>query len=162
MSRWLSIDPGERYWGVAVGAPDTGSIQPLTILSTRDREQLTRNLRRVIEDYNVTRLIFGIPLKQGRWGMTAERLFPLIQFVLHRLAIYEVYFCDETATNPFGHEKKRRDDLAAARLLSRALHARALLIAPGDLGKIRKRWLKQRREAHQPKAGNPSSGKRPS
>ena len=158
MSRWLSIDPGERYWGVAVGAPDTGSIQPLTILPARDRERLTRDLARLIKDYHVTRIIFGIPLKQGRWGMTAERLFPLIQFVIHRLAIHDIYFFDETATTPPVRGKKRRDDLAAARLLSRALHARERLMAPADIRKIRQVWLDHRGAVHQQKAGKISPG----
>lgn len=72
--RVLALDIGERRIGVAVSDPSGKVATPVKVLDSSVLND-TRPLRRLIEDYEVDRLVVGLPLTlAGEEGPQAQRV----------------------------------------------------------------------------------------
>ena len=60
--RRLGLDIGERRIGVAVSDPSGRVATPLAVLDARAVASDIAPLRRIVEDYEVRRLVVGLPL----------------------------------------------------------------------------------------------------
>lgn len=96
--------------GVAISDPDGRVATPLTVIDvSTDREG--RQLARIVEDYEIGRIVVGLPLSlDGTEGPQARR----VRAQTHRLAQFlpvEVEFADERLSSV---EAKRRMSEAGA------------------------------------------------
>lgn len=91
--RTLALDIGDVRIGVAVSDP-TGSVAtPLTVLDTVRTRKDQRPITRLIEDYEVERIVVGLPVTMaGDEGPQARHVRALAEKVLRGIATPVVYF----------------------------------------------------------------------
>ena len=63
--RALGLDIGSVRIGVAVSDPDGRIASPVAVLDARDMPRAMRVLREYVEDYEIERLVVGLPLTLG-------------------------------------------------------------------------------------------------
>jgi len=127
--RYLAIDLGDKRTGVAVGDDVTRLAQPVEVIVTRQREELLRQLGRVIAEHGPGALVLGLPLNMdGSVGPAARKVEAFAKVLRERFQL-PVYPFDERLTSfaadqqmrqsglTHGQKKDRRDALAAATLL---------------------------------------------
>lgn len=83
MLRILCLDLGERRTGVAISDETRTIAQSLTTISHKNSEQLITVLKRITADYNVGRIVIGLPLSLS--GKPSTRSEKIRQFA-HRLS----------------------------------------------------------------------------
>lgn len=141
--RVLGVDPGSRRIGVAVSDPSGLIASPLQVVErTRSAPPALAEVARIARDYEVVRIIVGLPIglngQEGRAARAARR----DGGVLATLVDVPVEFHDERFTTVtaerLGRERGRRvdrateiDKMAAAVLLQSWLDARRG--APGEI-----------------------------
>lgn len=134
--RVLGVDPGSRRIGVAVSDPSGLIASPLQVVErTRSAPPALAEVARIARDYEVVRIIVGLPIglngQEGRAARAARR----DGGVLATLVDVPVEFHDERFTTVtaerLGRERGRRvdrtteiDKMAAAVLLQSWLDAR--------------------------------------
>jgi putative Holliday junction resolvase len=137
MSRILALDPGEKRIGLAVSDEMGWTAQGLPTLK---REGFRRDLDRltaVVNDYQVTQIIVGMPYNQyGGLGAAGERAMVLIERIAAHCGIPVVPW-DERLTTKMAERvligggvsrakrKVSRDRLAAVLILQSYLDAQA-------------------------------------
>ena len=91
--RTLALDIGDVRIGVAVSDP-TGSVAtPLTVLDTVRTRKDQRPITRLIEDYEVERIVVGLPVTMaGDEGPQARHVRALAEKVLRGIVTPVVYF----------------------------------------------------------------------
>jgi len=73
--RYLCIDLGQRYTGLATGDDETGIALPLDVINTRDNDTRMAALTRTIQDQEVDALVLGLPLNMdGSAGPAAAAM----------------------------------------------------------------------------------------
>lgn len=93
--RVLALDIGEKRLGVAISDPARRVATPLVVLDTRSELGGARELRRIIDDYEVGELVVGLPLTMaGEEGPQAARVRILADRLAQFLPIPAV-FADE-------------------------------------------------------------------
>jgi len=126
--RALAFDIGERRVGVAVSDPTGTVATPLVVLDARSLARDGAPLRRLVEDYEPTLLVVGMPLTMaGEEGPQAAIVKATVRRLLEPLGIPVAYHDERlssTAANRAmaeagADEKARRGsvDMVAASLL---------------------------------------------
>ena len=131
MMRYLGLDVGDRWIGVAVSDPSAKLASPLTIIRrsddiTADLEAITR----IIEQQQAGLVIVGLPrMLDGSQGIQAEKVDAFTQQLRSKTDV-PVEFRDEWLTTVSArrlmHEsgnrkaKSKRDDAAAAAVILQA------------------------------------------
>ncbi len=62
MTRYLGIDYGEKRVGLAISDPSLTIAQPLRTIVYSSQQQLMQELRSLVGQYAVTKIICGLPL----------------------------------------------------------------------------------------------------
>jgi len=135
--RILALDYGERRVGVAVSDPTGVFAQPLEIIESKSREGHLKRIRELVQDYEVTRIVVGLPLHMdGRAGPEVEAVRHFGAMVAHRTD-RPVDYLDERWTTVEaeralrtagvrGSRKRAHLDSMAATLLLRTYLARGV------------------------------------
>jgi putative Holliday junction resolvase len=130
MMRYLGLDIGDRWIGVALSDPSAKLASPLTILRRKDDISDTEAIDSIIKQYNVGMVIVGLPrMLNGSLGVQAQKVESFTQQLDNRVVI-PVEFRDERLTTVSAHRliqasgikktRKRRDDAIAAAVILQA------------------------------------------
>ncbi len=115
----LALDYGEKISGLA-WSPDGVVVFPLKVVETKSRENLAKIVEKTYEEKNCQQLVIGLPISgDGTENEICHKIrnfagflgIKNIAFVNERNSSQEVFFRGKKG------EKKRIDDLAAARIL---------------------------------------------
>lgn len=141
--RWLAIDPGERYLGVAVSDPLGLIARPLTTLEHTARAADAERLIALAREQDVAGVIVGWPLgEDGEAGPPARRSERLAE-ALRALTELPVILFDESGSSHTAREllratgksrRARREQehaAAAAAILQSYLDAHSSETPPG-------------------------------
>lgn len=75
MSRSLGIDFGTRRIGLALSDPTGTLATPLPFLENSTPEEVTRNLKDLVENHGVETIVVGMPRNMdGTYGSSAEKV----------------------------------------------------------------------------------------
>ena len=127
--RYLSIDPGGKRIGLAVGDDLTRQAGPIDVIHTSDPATLLREIRNAIDEFAPDALVIGIPFNMdGSLGPAAKTAVALAT-LLEQATVLPVHQVDERLTTFDADEslkqsgytryqkKNRRDALASAAIL---------------------------------------------
>jgi len=126
--RYLGLDIGDRWIGVALSDPLGKLASPLTIIKRQDDLADLEAITRIIDQHDVKRVIVGLPRSlDGSLGVQAEKVEAFTQ-QLRRKTEVPVEFRDERLTtvsarrlmreaNTKKTRKETRDDAIAAALI---------------------------------------------
>ncbi len=129
--RYLCIDLGQRYTGLAVGDEATGIALPLDVIDTRDPSARLAALGRAVEDQGVDALVLGLPLNMdGTDGAAAREMRAFAETLRTRFGL-DVHLVDERLSSHAAEEELRDVDLTRAKR-KRAGHAMAAVIILRD------------------------------
>ena len=139
--RYLGLDVGDRWIGVALSDPSARIASPLTIIKRIDDTTVMQAINRIIGENEVGRIIVGLPrMLDGSIGIQAEKV-QAFTWQLKKATEAEIEFRDEWLTTvaakhimhvngPAGKKKRRqegvkkterqRDDAVAAAVLLQA------------------------------------------
>lgn len=139
--RVLALDIGEKRLGVAISDPERRVATPLVVLDTRSEMGGAKELRRLIEDYEASDIVIGLPLTlAGEEGGQAKEVRRLAARLAQFLPI-PMTFADERLSSAeasrrmaeVGADSRKRrgsvDKVAAAIFLQGYLDAAA---SPSD------------------------------
>lgn len=105
--RVLGLDIGEKRVGVAISDPGGRVATPLTVLDTRQLLRDGRPLTRLIDDYEIERVVAGLPLTfEGTEGPQAARVRQTVERLLPALAV-PVDFADERLSSAEARRRMR-------------------------------------------------------
>ena len=91
--RTLALDIGDVRCGVAVSDPSGTVASPVSVLDTARLRVDQRSLQRLIEDYEVERIVIGLPVTMaGEEGAQARHVRALTAKLLRGIDIPIVYF----------------------------------------------------------------------
>lgn len=93
IKRIIGIDYGDKRVGIAINDPLGIFVYPLTTLF--NDEKLILNIKKIVQDYNVTKIIIGYPYKDdgSKWEVT-EKIEKFAE-ILKEQVLDEVEFYDE-------------------------------------------------------------------
>ena len=129
--RYLGLDIGDRWIGVALSDPSAKLASPLTILERSDDDIGDMEaIAGIIEQNDVGRVVVGLPrLLNGSLGVQAQKVEAFTRQLHDRIDI-PVEFRDERLTTISAHRlmqasgknksRKKRDDAIAAAILLQA------------------------------------------
>lgn len=105
--RWLAVDPGDNYLGVAV-SDATGLIaRPLTTLRHRSYAESAAQLVALAAEHNVAGVIVGLPLdEEGEVGPQARKAGRLAEAIRARTTL-TVILHDESLSSRTAQALKR-------------------------------------------------------
>jgi putative Holliday junction resolvase len=139
MKRWLALDLGSVRIGVALSDPLGLTAQPLTVLKASGAKDDIAQIGKLIDEYQVKRVIVGLPLNMdGTESPTTRKVREFARKLAERLDI-PMFFADERLTSKQAEramiegnvrrEKRRKkiDQVAAALLLQGALEGMPLI-----------------------------------
>lgn len=104
MERLLGIDYGDSKVGLAVNDElNITAIPVTTVFYKNDRKYLFDELEKYIKQYNITKIIVGMPKNMnGTKGFRAEKTEVFIQELLHKFKI-DVDTIDERLTTSYSN-----------------------------------------------------------
>lgn len=129
MTATLGLDLGERRIGVAIGDPGGTVATPLATLEYRSAKGLLGELRRLVEQHRVGRIVVGLPKTlRGETGPAAKRVVEQVEWLKaslggewilwdERLTTREVERVLLAADVRRSKRREVRDQLAAQRIL---------------------------------------------
>jgi putative Holliday junction resolvase len=129
--RTLGLDIGEKRIGVAVSDPSGSVATPLSVLDAREVAADIAALRRIVEAYEVQRLVVGLPLTMaGDEGPQAREVKRIASEISEHLGM-AVAYQDERLTSSAAERamsetgassraRRGRVDMVAATLLLQA------------------------------------------
>ncbi len=135
----LSIDYGQKHIGLAISDAREivcTPIDPIHITKSTTKETLIESFKKVISDYRVEKLLFGMPqIYKESHSVNRDRINAFIQFVTSNINIpYEIYdesFSTSSAkhiiiSNGANFKKKKRsiDSIAASVFLTEYLESK--------------------------------------
>ena len=134
--RYLSIDPGTKRTGLAIGDDATSIVTPVGVIETTNPRQRLTLLKRAIQQEQPGMLVMGLPLNMdGSEGPAAKRSRLLAKQIEAQLGL-TVKLVDERLTSVAAQDrlrdrgltrkakKARHDALAAAIILEDYLAAK--------------------------------------
>lgn len=116
MTRILGIDYGEKRIGLALSDPFGWTAQPLTVLVGLRREELLTALEKLVREYEVSTVVFGLPLHMdGREGEAVAKVKKIAQALAERLSEVEIDFMDERLSSVGAERVLIEADLSRSR-----------------------------------------------
>jgi len=118
--RYLALDVGDRWIGVALSDPSGGIASPLIVIKRVDDAAVMKDISRIVNENEVGRIIVGLPrMLDGSIGIQAEKV-QAFTWQLKKATEAEIEFRDEWLTtvaakhimhiNGPASKKKRRKD----------------------------------------------------
>jgi len=87
-SALLGLDFGEKRIGVAFVSERTTIAFPLLVIEKKSREQVLRELQKIILERRVTKIVAGLPKTlKGTIGPAAEKLMKEVEWYQSQLAV---------------------------------------------------------------------------
>jgi len=127
--RTLGVDPGEKRIGLAVSDEKGILARPLRILERRSWEKDVVELRSIVDELQIERIVIGYPVNMnGSEGPQARRAKRLAERVREQISV-PIVLCDErlstktaldirkTTGKRRGRKRDRIDAVAAAVIL---------------------------------------------
>lgn len=134
MARYLAIDLGEKRIGLAISDPTFTIAQPYKTIPFKNLKQLVKDLKQVIHDKEISKVIIGLPLTlKGTFSQKTTEVDEIITELQERLKPVPVVKFDERLTTIQAHStlkqmgkspsrhRERVDQLAAMHLLQNYL-----------------------------------------
>jgi len=129
MARYLGIDLGEKRVGIAISDPSGIIAQPLKTIPFQSQKQLLQEIRGLLKEYDIAKIVVGLPLTMK--GTDSEKTREVRQFAeaLSQSVSVPVHFMDERLTTIQAHStmhqigkkpsrhRERVDQLAAQFIL---------------------------------------------
>ncbi len=123
----LAVDYGVKRVGLAVGEPSLRSASPLPPLSRKSDQDLLSGLRRVIDEYEVSGLVVGVPrYPDGRESDSTRRAGRFAKFLGRELGlpvatvdeVYSSVEAEELSRGVIrGRDRKRAIDSLSAQII---------------------------------------------
>jgi putative Holliday junction resolvase len=127
--RYLGLDVGDRWIGVALSDPSTSIASPLTIIKRTDDEADMQAINYIITENEIGKVIVGLPrMLNGSIGIQAQKVQAFTQKLRQQTGA-EIEFRDEWLTtvsarrimhNTGSKKTGKRDDAVAAAVLLQA------------------------------------------
>jgi putative Holliday junction resolvase len=128
--RYLGLDIGDRWIGVALSDPLGKLASPLTIIKREEDLAELEAIAHIIDQYEIKRVIVGLPrTMDGSLGRQADKVEAFIQKLRNHIEV-PVDFRDERLTTVSARRmmreiktkkgKKKRDDAIAAAVILQA------------------------------------------
>ena len=143
MMRVLALDIGERRLGLALSDGLCSLASPYKVLDMSDLARIKRELRDIVEEYEIATVVVGLPLSlDGEEGPQARRTRTLAARLLEGLELETIYHDERLSSKEAKHSLRQSgysdrqargtvDKVAAALFLQAWLDARR---APGSTG----------------------------
>jgi len=78
--RSLGLDVGDKKTGVAISDPQGFLAIPLTVLSSEDEDASIVNILKLVEQYQVVRIVIGLPYSlDGNLGRQANKVIAFVE-----------------------------------------------------------------------------------
>jgi putative Holliday junction resolvase len=139
MTRVLGLDPGARRIGVAVSDPMGWSAQGLPTIERQSDRQAIEEIRRIVEDLDVKRIVVGLPRNMdGTIGTQARKVLALVELLRASLGL-PVETWDERLTTVAAQKSMTETRLSRARRKLTVDRIAAQLILQGYLDSLRAR-----------------------
>lgn len=95
MSRFLSIDWGEKYIGLAISDPLGIIAQGLDVWEKKDDKEFVERLKFLVNEYKVVGIVLGYPISlRGHENEKTKRVREIADLI-EKLLNIPVYFVDE-------------------------------------------------------------------
>lgn len=133
MERYLGIDLGEKRVGLAVSDPTLLIAQPLKTLQFTKIPKLIQELREIIDEYHISKIIVGLPLTmKGTYSQKTRQVMEIVEKMRVEISVPIVTY-DERLTTVQAHqtmqqmgkkpsrERDKVDQLAAMMILQNYL-----------------------------------------
>ena len=133
MAILIGLDLGEKRVGVAIADERTSLATPLATIEVRGRRQLADELKKIIAEHHVEKIVVGLPYTlKGEMGPQAEKIMGEVEALKQqidsewlmwdeRLSTLEVERMLVSADVSRQKRKEVRDKLAAQRILQNYL-----------------------------------------
>ncbi|MEN2984339.1 MAG: Holliday junction resolvase RuvX [Dictyoglomaceae bacterium] len=95
MGRWLAIDWGEKYIGLAISDPLGIISQGLGVFENKGKKEFLNLIKKIINDYSIKGFVLGLPISLK--GEETQRTLQIkkIGLILEKNFSLPVYFVDE-------------------------------------------------------------------
>lgn len=126
---YLGLDLGEKRVGVAIAESELGIATPHQTVFFSGREQLAKELKKIIAEYRPEEMVVGFPQKlNGQIGPAAEKITKLVDWLKTQIPGNWILWDERLTTAEverilleadLSREKRKevRDQLAAQRIL---------------------------------------------
>ena len=134
MPRYLGIDLGEKRIGLSISDPTLTIAQPLKTLRFRSMKGLIAEVKEIVDQYDVCKVVIGLPLTlKGTFSQKTDEIVSVAEELGKALDPLPVEMYDERLTTMQAHstlrtmgkkpsqERDRVDQLAAMHLLQNYL-----------------------------------------
>ena len=124
--RYLAIDVGLKRIGVAISVLDN-IVTPINPIIRRNRNQASNDIRNLLKEWNIDRLIVGIPKDGSSYEQMKNRIEHFVKLIDFDNVIYqdESYSSFESSSLIAGISKNKKDgksdSIAAMIILQRYL-----------------------------------------
>lgn len=134
MSRWLGVDFGSKYVGVAVG--DEAIAMPLKVLDARPDEKLLSSLKKLAASEDVAGFVVGLPVNMdGSEGPRAQASRAFVRN-MERLTPLPFAFWDERLSTVAAERALIEMDVSRGKRAARIDSAAACHILQGVLDRL--------------------------
>lgn len=131
--RLLGLDVGEIRIGIAVSDPLGKTAQPTTVIIRKDIQTDTKELKKVIKQYQAEKVIVGLPLNlDGSLGLQGEAVKAFAAEVEGKIGV-PLEFHDERLTTKVARKVLLEGDVSRKRRRKIADKLAAALILQGYL-----------------------------
>ncbi|HEX4426863.1 MAG TPA: Holliday junction resolvase RuvX [Terriglobales bacterium] len=114
-TRVLGLDVGSKTIGMAVSDLLGITAQGLTTMRRQNKRLDFGQLQKVIDDYNVTEIVVGYPLRMsGAEGIQSDKM-KLFADELHKKFKLPVHLCDERLTSAQANRVLRDSEMSIKR-----------------------------------------------
>jgi putative Holliday junction resolvase len=135
--RVLGLDLGARRIGVAVSDPMGWTAQGLPTIERRSEQQVIAEIRRLVGELGVGRIVVGLPRNMdGTIGPEARKALTFVDKLRAALGL-PVETWDERLTTVAAHKSMREGNLSRARRKRTVDRIAAQLILQGYLDSLR-------------------------
>ena len=135
--RVLGLDLGARRIGMAVSDPMGWTAQGLPTLERRSEQQVIAEIRRLVEELGVGRIVVGLPRNMdGTIGPEARKALTFVETLRASLGL-PVETWDERLTTVAAHKSMMEGRLSRARRKRSVDRIAAQLILQGYLDSLR-------------------------
>jgi len=97
--KFLGIDPGEKYFGLALGEKEINIAFPYKVLEFDKIENLVKNLKEILEKEKIQKIIIGRPLNfSGEETLQTKNIDKIVEKIEENIKIPMIRF-DERLTS---------------------------------------------------------------